>query len=55
MDYKELLLKYMKLVLDCEGTTFLDQFPTNPAIKQTMTAEERTALTEIAKEAYKGW
>lgn len=52
MDYEKLLKKYMKLVLECEGTLFLQHASTRATSQHDVafTREEIHALDDIGDE-----
>jgi len=45
IDYKHLLEQYMRLVVSCEGITFLD----STDYEHTLSDEEQTQLEEVAR------
>lgn len=52
MDYKELLIKYIGHIIDCEGIDYTTRFD-NPGHTVEFTEEEKTELEHLAEEAEK--
>jgi hypothetical protein len=50
-DYKELLLKYIAHIIDCEGIDYTNRYINGPGHSVTITEEEQNALEALAAEA----
>lgn len=51
MDYKELLIKYIGHIVDCEGIDYTEYHFDNPGHTVTFTEEEKAELQRLAEEA----
>jgi hypothetical protein len=51
MDYKELLLKYIAHIIDCEGIDYTSRNINGPGHSVTLTEEEQEELEALALEA----
>lgn len=50
INYKELLIKYIGHIIDCEGRDYTRKFD-NPGHTVTLTDEEKVEIEQLAEEA----
>lgn len=53
MDYKDLLIKYIAHIIDCEGIDYTDRNINGAGHSVTISEEEQAELEALAKEARK--